>query len=293
MSVHGGVRMRLGRVAIVGAGQVGTMLGMALLRPSLEAGVDEVGLFDADRSVAEASLGRGAGHRILDGHLEVLESDTVVLALPVREIVTWVGRFAGDMKRGSLVVDTGSAKRAVVEAMRHAVLKSVHAVGGHPVAGTEQPGPEGARPDLLEGAAFVLTPVRDDPEAMARGRMLAAAVGARPVEIEADLHDRILACTSHLPHVMAFALALVAGRTGSDGDLVRELAAGGFEGATRLGASDPGMVAGFLSCNADEVRRVILDLEDRLEEILAALAAGPEALARLLSRARAALERVR
>ena len=293
MSVQSDRRMRIGKVAIVGAGQVGTMLGMALHRSGDEAGVDEVGLLDADRSVAEASLGAGAGHRILDGHLEVLESDTVVLALPVPEIINWLGQFAGGLRRGSFVLDTGSAKLAVVEAMQRAVPESVHAVGGHPMAGTERPGPKGARPDLLEGAAFVLTPVRDDPKAMARGRALAAAVGASPVEMEADLHDRILARTSHLPHVMAFALALVASGTRRDRGLVRQMAASGFESATRLAASDPGMVAGFLSGNADEVRRAILDLEDHLEEILAALATGPEALAPLLSRARAALERIR
>jgi prephenate dehydrogenase len=80
------VEVRLGRVAIVGAGQIGTMLGTALRRSDEAAGVDEVGLFDAAPAVAEASLGRGAGHRILARERDVIHADTVVLALPVPEI---------------------------------------------------------------------------------------------------------------------------------------------------------------------------------------------------------------
>ncbi len=182
-------------------------------------------------------------------------------------------------------MDTGGAKRVVVEAMR-GLPASVHALGGHPVAGTERSGPEAAAPELLRGAPFVLSPVRPDPEAMARGRALARAVGARPVEMDAGAHDQVVARTSHLPHVMASALALSVAASGSP-DEVGDLVSGGYEGATRLARSDPEMVAGFLAANADEVRRAVRELEKTLDLLAEALAADRGRLVALLSTARA------
>lgn len=279
-------RARLGRVAIVGAGQIGTALGLALRRGRPAAAVD-VGVLDSDRSVAERSLARGAADRVLSGDAEVLDCDTVVLATPVPEIVRWLERLGARLRPGSFLIDTGSTKAPVVDAMSVAVPATVHAVGGHPLAGTERPGPGGATPRLLRGAAFVLTPVREDPHALALGRGLAAAVGARPVVLEAAVHDRALARTSHLAHVTSFALAWVAGAAEGAGGGAGELASGGFDGATRLARSDPRMVAGFLSANADNLLPAIRDLQDRLGRMATALT-GPEELARLLAAAQTA-----
>src|SRR6266700_3720310 len=148
-----------GSVAIVGAGQIGTMLGMALVA----AGASDVGLFDLDPAVARESLAMGGGHRLLRGVGEALAASTLILAVPVPAIVAFVEEHGPSMRPGTFVVDTGSAKAAVVAAMRAAVAPGVHAVGGHPLCGTERPGPRGARVEALRGATFVLTPVRDDP----------------------------------------------------------------------------------------------------------------------------------
>jgi len=276
---------RPGRVAIVGAGQVGTALGMALTEAGPGAGVDEVSLYDRDPAAVETSLERGAGQRAAGGADDVLSTDTVVLAVPVDEIVRWLDQFGASVGRDTLVIDTGSAKSAVVEAMRR-LPGDTHALGGHPIAGTERPGPAGADPSLLHGAPFVLCPVREDAVALRRGRALAEAVGASPVEMDAATHDRVVARTSHLPHVMAAALALmVGGLAEHDGEIVRLLASTGYRGATRLAAGDPEMVAGFLAANRVEVRQAIDELigttllslrrvleDDRLEELPRALA---------------------
>jgi prephenate dehydrogenase len=275
---------RPGRVAIVGAGQVGTALGMALTDAGPGAGVEEVALHDRDPAALEASLERGAGQRAVADVEEVLSADTIVLAVPMGEIVRWLDRFGASSGSGTLVIDTGSAKAAVVDAMRR-LPEGTHALGGHPIAGTERPGAAGADPSLLQGAPFVLCPVRDDDAALRRGRALAAAVGANPVEMDAATHDRVVARTSHLPHLMAGALAGVVGNLADrDGDVVRLLASTGFRGATRLAAGDPGMVAGFLQANRAEVRRAVDELigallplqhllEDDDGELVGALAA--------------------
>jgi prephenate dehydrogenase len=274
-----------GRVAIVGAGQVGTMLGLALRAAGTAAGVHEVALFDVDASVAGRSLARGAADRTLAATEEALHAETLVLAMPVPAIVEFVEKFGPAVRPGSLLIDTGSAKLAVVEAMRRAVPEGVHAVGGHPLAGTEIPGPKGADPERLRDALFLLTPVRADAEAMARARGLVAATGARAVEIDAEDHDRAVALTSHLPHLLSFALSLVTTRTAGQPGFATGLASTGFAGATRLSASDPRMVAGFLRANADHVHGALKDFEATLAELGAAMDGDEDDLARLLAEA--------
>ena len=253
----------LGRVAIVGAGQVGTMLGMALRAAGIE-----VSLTDRRAAAVRDSMARGAGNS--ETTLEAaIESDSIVLAIPVPEIVRLLAEIGPRLGAGRFLVDTGSAKRAVVEAMREHVPQEVHAIGGHPLAGGERGGAEGAAPDKLEGAAFALTPVRDDSEAESRGRALAGAVGARPVVMDAELHDRVVAATSHAPHLLAVAVALASREMPND--VVRSLAASGFAGATRLAASDAGMVSGFLTANADAVRDAIKEVRTALDRAEASL----------------------
>lgn len=276
-------------MAIVGAGQVGTMLGLALRSANA---CPEVALLDQDPQAAAASLGQGAGDRLLRSAEEALAFDVVVVALPVPEIVRFVAVWGLRIREGSLLLDTGSAKRAVVESMRRAVPPSVHAVGGHPIAGTERPGPAGADPSLLKGAPFVLTPVREDAEGLHQARALAEAVGAVPFEMDARAHDRVVARTSHLPHLVAFALARVAEGVASP-EVVRTLASSGLAGATRLAASDPVMVGGFLSANAEEVRAAARELAEALEGLVRSADIGAEAAAGALARAAEDFRRLR
>lgn len=275
---------RLGRVAIVGGGQVGTMLGLVLREAA-----SEVVLADRDYSAAEASVGRGAADRVIDIE-EATDGDEVVLAVPVPEIVGLIQQLGPKLRAGSLLIDTGSAKGVVVDAMRRHVPTKVHAIGGHPLAGTEHRGAGGARPEALKGAVFALTPVREDPEALARGRSLAEAAGARPVVIEADLHDRVVAVTSHAPHLLAAAVAMAARDLPLQ--VVRNLAASGFAGMTRLAESDPDMVAGFLSANAAEVRKALRGLRTSIGRAEAALG-DTEALRAMLTDAADVRRKVR
>jgi prephenate dehydrogenase len=284
VATTGGASLELGRVAIVGAGQAGTMLGLALRGVAAE-----VALFDRNPVAAEASLRRKAGDRTIPSLDRVAEADVVVLAVPVPEIVKLLDQLAGVLRDGTFVVDTGSAKAAVVEAMGR-LPAAVHAIGGHPMAGTERAGAEGAEPLALRGATFVLTPVREDPVALRLASILAEAVGSRPVVMDAKVHDRLVARTSHLPHLLAFALAAVTARAGAP-DEVAALASTGLEGATRLARSDPAMVAGFLRANADEVRAAAADLSEAVDEVLAAL--GGDGLEDLLAKGRSAVERLR
>jgi len=170
--------------------------------------------------------------------------------------------------------------------MGRALGHDVHAIGGHPMAGTERPGPDGADVELLRDAPFALTPVREDPVALEAGRTLALAVGARPLVVAADVHDRTVALTSHLPHLLAFALASAAGRAAGSSSFEPALASTGYRGATRLAGSDPGMVAGFLAANAPGVAGAAASFRDELDRLLAAMEEGADPLSAALAGAR-------
>jgi prephenate dehydrogenase len=275
--VRGAAGAALGNIAVVGAGQIGTMIGMAL-RADGRDDVREVAVYDRDLAVANASFERGSADRVLATEDEVFQADTIVLCVPVPEIVRLVVLWGPALPPGTFLVDAGSAKKRVVEAMRR-LPKHVHALGGHPMAGTHIRGPAGARPELLQNAAFIFTPVRDDVAALERGRALARAVRARAVELDAPTHDAVAAVTSHLPHVAAFALMSLA----SSREHARELVGSGFADATRLADSDPEMVAGFLSANALQVHRALGEFVAILERLASRLDDDPQALAHLLS----------
>ena len=275
------------RVALFGTGQVGTMLGLALRDG---AGDHEILVADPDPEALAASLARGLQpDRVLDPKATEVDADIIVLAAPVPRIVELVGRLGPGLGPGQLLIDTGSAKAVVADAMV-ALPEGVHAIGGHPMAGTEVPGPAGARPEALLDAPFVLTPVRDDPVALTRGRAFAEAVGSRPVVVSPSDHDRLVARTSHLPHVLAFALAAAVGR-GRDLASIAELSGTGFLGATRLAASDPGMVAAFLAANRTEVKEAVAEFRASLMELEGALDGDDAALASILTRAAAEFRR--
>jgi prephenate dehydrogenase len=246
-----------------------------------------VALYDRDAGVARRSLERGAGDRVLDRADEALGFDGVVLAMPVPEIVSWLDRHGPRCPAGLLVLDTGSVKRCVVETMGRAMPAGVRAMGGHPIAGTERTGPEGADPGLIRGAAFVLCPARDDQNAMRAAAQLVEAMGARPMVMDAADHDRAVARTSHLPHLVASALALAAGDVPGERPLV---AGPGWRSATRLAVSDPDVVAAFVEANADEVLQAAAAFGSRLQTLLDAVRRG--AVRQLLASAGETLERL-
>ncbi|HUY24506.1 MAG TPA: prephenate dehydrogenase [Candidatus Saccharimonadales bacterium] len=278
---------RLGSVAIVGTGQVGTMVGSALRAAAGRAGISSVSLFDVEPAVASAALALGAGDRVLTDPESVLSEDVVILAMPVGEIVAWLDRFGDHLRRSQLLLDTGSAKTRVVAAMREHVNPTVWAIGGHPMAGNEASGPAAAESGALTGATFVLSPVRRDRVALQRATELVRACAAVPLVIDAEAHDHLVARTSHLPHLVSSALANLAITGGAELTLARALAGSGYRSSTRLAASEPAMVAEFLDANRKEVQAALDDFRRELDRLAEALDLGPAALEAALAVARA------
>jgi prephenate dehydrogenase len=270
----------LGRVAILGTGQIGTMVGMAL-RAAPDQTVEEVAVWDRDPAAMDACLRRAGADRLLKGPEESLGSDLIILATPVAQIVRLVRELGPRLEPRQLLVDTGSSKLEVARAMHSCVPETSGAVGGHPLCGSSEPGPWSADPALLKGATFVLCPVRADPPSLGTARRLVESLGSTPLELDPGEHDHLLARSSHLPHLVAAALAEMSFDVPTSA-----LFSSGLRGAVRLARSDPAMVASFVRANLDEVRAATRELSSQLDRLLAAADSGEELLVAALERAR-------
>lgn len=226
----------------------------------------------------------------------VAGAELVVLAGPPLAILANLGDLAGawrdGLAAGATISDVGSTKGAIVAAADELGLAFV---GGHPMAGREASGVAASTADLFVGRPWVVVAARGAGEHdVARVEALARAVGAEPVRMAADAHDRAVAAISHLPLVVA--AALVEAVTGGAGwPLARELAATGWADLTRLAKGDPEMGAGILATNAAAVADRLRDLRRALDAWIEALEGGagaPDApaLRDRLAAARASLD---
>jgi 3-phosphoshikimate 1-carboxyvinyltransferase len=283
----------LRRVGIVGVGLIGGSLGLALRRAGLAREIVGVGRSRANLDVA---LARGIVDRAGDDPALVAGCELVVLATPVASLAPTAAAIAPHLAPRAIVTDAGSVKESVVRDCTAALAGRGRFVGGHPIAGTEDSGAAAADAELFRGARCVLTPVADtDADALARVRALWQAAGMEVVEMPPAAHDRLLALTSHVPHLLAFALtrAAEAARAGGDTALDPFLFAGpSFRDATRVAASSPETWRDILLANRPALGRALAAVRAELDALERALAAGDgETLARLVSGARAAKRR--
>ena len=255
------------QVTIVGCGLLGASLGLALKQRGLAKHVVGVG-----RNVSTLEKAQAAG--AIDAHASLLDaasdSALVVLAVPVAQSVTVLESLAGATHPDAVLTDVGSTKAVICQ--RASELWPTHRrfVGAHPMAGSDKSGPEHARADLYEGCICLLEahPALDA-AAHAQVDALWQAVGARTVPVEAARHDAILAYTSHLPHVVAAALAL---RADAQGD-VKPFVGNGLKDSTRIAASRPEVWTEICLTNREALLEAIDACAHELQYFRAALQA--------------------
>jgi prephenate dehydrogenase len=203
-------------------------------------------------------------------------ADVVVLAAPVRTILRLLDEIGPLLQAGCLVMDLGSTKAQIVAKMDN-LPGHVQPLGGHPMCGRETSGIEAADAALYEGHTFVLTPLpRTAAEALALGSQLVEAVGARPLLMEPDDHDRLVATISHLPYLLACALAGTAEEAASSDSRVWDLAASGFRDTSRLSASNVTMMLDILLTNREAVLGALNDCDAHMHALARLLEAGDE-----------------
>ncbi len=189
------------RVAIVGVGLIGASFGLALRKAGFRGSI--VGV-SSERSIA-AAVERGAIDRGVSLEEAALTSDLIFLAQPILGIIETIGKLNSAVRRDALVTDAGSTKSAITAAAK-ASLGNCAFVGGHPMAGKEQRGAEAADADLFRDRPWILTSSGSHPvEVEFRGWI--EKIGARIAVLDAEVHDRLVAWSSHLPQLASTALA--------------------------------------------------------------------------------------
>ena len=264
----------INRLAIIGIGLIGGSLARALRRAGY---VKEVVGYGRNLNNLKLAVDLGViDHAEVSLDAAVDEADMIVIAVPVGAMAAVFSQLAGRITRETVVTDVGSVKQSVVEIAREALATDEFSrfVPGHPIAGTEQSGVVASREDLFQGHQIILSPEPDtDDGAVEEVRAMWEAAGASVRLIDAPRHDVILAASSHLPHVLAYALVDMLVRR-DDHREIFDLAAGGFRDFTRIAGSDPTMWRDICIANRGPLIKLLQDFCDDLGELIAAVEAS-------------------
>jgi prephenate dehydrogenase len=262
------------RIAVLGVGLIGGSIGLAARRDV--AGVEVAG-FDRDPAVLEAARERGAISHAAGSVAEaVADADACFVCAPVGALPGLVEEALAAARADCVVTDVGSTKRLIA-----AAVSDERFVGGHPIAGSESAGVQHARADMFQGAAWYLTPgERSSGVLYNRLHALLVAIGARPVALDAESHDRLLATVSHLPHVVANVLVSQAARTVDREDESLPRVGPSFRDVTRVAGANSAIWADIYMQNAAAIADEIDATVERLSGVAAALRAGDEAAIR-------------
>jgi prephenate dehydrogenase len=262
------------QISVLGVGLVGGSLGMAIRNirstnadadtgrcPYKVVGFDSVGVLE--RAIARGAIDQGAqtpGDAVRD-------ADIVVLAAPLAANLGLMRQIKDHVKPGAIITDVGSVKVAIEDEAKRSLPDHVVFIGGHPMAGSERQGVESADPFLFENATYVLCP--PDPFTYHPSQIgplisLLQLVGARILMLPSRKHDRIAATTSHVPQLVAVALAGYAATENELDENVHRLAAGGFRDMTRIASSPFGLWKEILSANHGAVLEALAGFSAQL-----------------------------
>ncbi len=274
-------RLQSANIAIVGLGLMGGSLALAL-RGKCAAlyGID------AQPATLELALAKNVVDQADSDPAKLLpQVDLVILATPVPVIIDFIGKLPALIEKPCIVLDLGSTKREIVQAMA-ALPERFDPIGGHPICGKEKLGLENAEANLYREAAFVVTVLtRTTKRAKSALQKIISTIGAHAVEMAAEDHDRALASTSHLPCVLSTALALCTPPE------FASFVGTGFKSTSRLAGTPASMAMGILKSNRDNILEAIQAFCNSLDEVSSALQTENYAqLEMLLDRSRAAYQ---
>jgi prephenate dehydrogenase len=272
--------MKIQTLAIVGVGLIGGSIGLAAKRRSVAERVVGAGRNQAGLDRARALGAIDAGY--LDLTEAVAQSQVAVFCTPVDRIAEQVLTTARHCKPGTILTDAGSTKAQIVSQVEDRLANGVAFVGSHPLAGSEKRGPDYADANLFQDRLTIVSQTaKTNPDALARTAAFWRALGSRVRIMSPEEHDRALALTSHLPHMMAAALA------GILPPALHELTATGFRDTTRIAAGDPELWTAIFAQNQAAVLEALTRLEARVGAFRHALEAGDiAALTDLLAQAK-------
>ena len=255
------------KLALIGLGHIGSSIAWAAKKHGLVGEIVGTARTAATRNTAK-KLGF-IDSAVADPAKAVKDADLVIVCVPVGACKAVAQAIGPHLAPGAIVSDVGSVKQTVIKDMAPFLPKHAHFVPGHPLAGTENSGPASGFAELFENRWVILTPLaKGDPKATAKLRAFWEAIGSNVDVMDAAHHDRVLAITSHLPHLIAFTIVGTATELEKHlrGEVIK-YAASGFRDFTRIAASDPVMWRDIFLNN----KEAVLEMLGRLNEDLSAM----------------------
>ena len=258
------------RLCIIGVGLIGGSLARALREAAY---VKEIVGSSRSAEHLQKAVELGVIDRYdTDLRKAVQGADMVFVSVPLGAMAAVFGSIKDSLDEAAVVTDGGSAKASVIADVRQA-LGSIPGwfVAGHPIAGTERSGVEAAFAELYPGRRVILTPTAEtQPGAVKKVRAMWEAAGASVNEMNVEHHDEVLAATSHLPHMLAFALVESLARMSEKREIF-EYAAGGFRAFTRIASSDPVMWRDICLANRDALLNMVENFRGDLDDLTSAI----------------------
>lgn len=269
--------MHVERICVVGLGLMGGSLALALRlarRLAIPQRPFHLTIVDTNPKT-RAAAGRIADVVSDDLALGVQQADLVVLATPVRTIVSVLHQLPQLRPDGCLVLDLGSSKTNICQAMDN-LPDTFQAIGGHPMCGKETAGFGAATPDMFREQTFILCPTqRTTPQLEVVARQLVADLGANPLVLPPALHDNMVAVVSHLPYMVA--AALMRNAASLDDDRLWPVSSSGFRDTSRVSGTDPRMMLDILLTNKTAVLQQIAQYQHHLADVAALIETHDEA----------------
>ena len=259
------------KVCIIGLGLIGGSIGLAMKRSKIS---NQIIGFARSNSTLKRAIELGLVDKVKD-NLEdaVNDCDLIILATPLSTFKKLVEEMSPFLKKDCIITDTGSAKLSVIEDLRGILPNNVEFIPGHPIAGTEESGPDAGFAELFDNRWCILTPTEENSSnAIKLVKEFWESIGSK-VEIMDPLHhDKVLAITSHIPHLIAFNIVGTANNLANVTEKeVVKYSAGGFRDFTRIAASDPKMWSDIFTYNSEAVLEMLELFSNDLAKLKAAV----------------------
>lgn len=204
------------------------------------------------------------------------DCDLIFLCAPVQRNLNYLTQLKDIIKKDSYITDVGSTKGDIHRKVMELGLEE-HFIGGHPMTGSEKTGIRNANPAILRNAYYIITPTTKTPASViSQFREFVAALGAIPMVLDYDTHDRSTASISHLPHIIAYSLVNLVKDLDDESQTMKTIAAGGFKDLTRIASSSPVMWQNICISNKDQLLSLMDSYTDKLQEIRRYIEASDE-----------------
>jgi prephenate dehydrogenase len=265
--------VQFGKITIIGVGLLGGSIGLAARK--IHVAKEIAGFVRNQKNISDCEKFGATDFATTDLLSAVSNSDLVILCTPLAQMPSLAEQMLPALKRGAIVTDVGSVKSNVVRELESLVQKSgAHFIGSHPMAGAEKTGVAVARANLFENAVCVLTPTKkSNANAVRKLEQFWQSLGARVLKIDAAQHDLLVSRSSHLPHVIAAALANLV-LNPANPKMQSQLCATGFRDTTRIASGSPEMWRDIALANRKNLSRAVDAFVAELKKFQTALKSG-------------------